>query len=56
MFASKRLNDDLLSDDKFNDVSLETRYKIFIEKGKAADDKSTNQSGYNKTSSPQFKY
>ena len=39
--ASKRLISEFLSDDKFNDVSFETRYKICIEKCKAAD-KSTN--------------
>ena len=53
--ASKRLTSDFLSDEKFDVVSLETRYKIFLEKCKAAD-KSTNQSRYNKTPSPPFKY
>ena len=48
--ASKRLLSDFLSDDKFNDVSFETRYKICLEKCKAAE-KSADQSRYNKTSS-----
>jgi hypothetical protein len=35
--ASKKLIKDFLSDEDFNNISLETRYKISIEKWKASD-------------------
>lgn len=53
--ASKRLTSDFLSDEKFNIVSLETRYKICLERCKTAD-KSANHTRRNINLSPRFKY